>query len=151
MMFTQFEMRLIGCLGAVVAIFALVMYLEHRGAAKCVAADKAEVAVQTVHKATVEATEAAVVVEEKQTYDQAVDRPLVRPINVSLCGAAPAVVRPAPTAGPRADAAPAGPAGHRDPAVPGPDIGPGLQRTGQQADAQIIGLQDYIKRVCLSR
>lgn len=150
MIFTLLEKRLVGCLVAIMAIFAAVMYLEHRGAAQCVAADKAAVAVQTVHKATAEAADAVIVTQEKQTYVQAVDRPLVRPINVSLC-ITPPIVRAAPASGRSPDAAPASAEVHRDPVVQGENIGPGLQRTGQQADAQIAGLQDYITRVCRQR
>lgn len=151
MIFTTLEIRLIGCLAAVMVIFGLGIYLEHRGASKCVAADKVAVAVETQHKAAVEAVDAVAVTQEKQTYDQAVDRPLVRPINVSLCGAETPVVPTAPTSRSRPDAAPASAAVHRDSVVPGPNIGPGLQRTGQQADAQIIALQAYIQNVCLKR
>lgn len=151
MILSQLEIRLIGALVAVILLFGIGVYLEHRGAASCIAADKVQVAVQAAHKASVEAVDAVIVTQEKQTYDQAVDRPLVRPISLSLCNATPAVVPAAAAPGRQPDAAPASAAIDREPVVSSATLGPGLQRTGQQADAQIAGLQDYINRVCLKR
>lgn len=149
--FSTLEIKLIAALVAVFAIFGIGVYLEHRGASACVAADKVQVADQTAHKASVEAVDAVIVTQEKQTYDETVDRPLVRPITVQLCDAAPAIVPAAPTPGRQPDAAPTSTEVHREPVVPSATLGPGLQRTGQQADAEIIALQSYIRDVCLKR
>lgn len=149
--FSKLELQLIGCLVAIVAIFAIGVYLEHRGASSCVAADRTEVAAQTAHNATVAAVQDVVIAQEKQTYVEAVDRPLVRPITLQLCDATSPVV-PSPKApGRLPDAAPASPAVHREPAVPSATLGPGLQLTGKQADATITALQSYIRDVCLKR
>lgn len=151
MIFSQLEIRLIGSLVAVILLFGLGVYLEHRGASACISADKVQVAAQAAHKASVEAVDAVIVTQEKQIYDQAVDRPLVRPISISLCGPTPATLPAAPAPGRKPDAATTSAEVHREPVVPSATLGPGLQRTGQQADAQIAGLQDYINRVCLKR
>jgi hypothetical protein len=149
--FSALEIRLIGALVTLVAIIGILAYFEHRGAEKCVAENNVQVAQQTAHKATVEAVDAVLVAQQKKVYDEAVDRPLVRPIALSLCSTATPVVPAAPAARPKPDAAPTSPAVHREPVVPGATIGPGLQRTGQQADAQIVALQSYIRDVCLKR
>jgi hypothetical protein len=149
--FSTLEIRLIGALVALVGVIGLLAYFEHRGAEKCIAANNVKVAQQTAHKATVEAVDVVLVQQEKKTYDETVDRPLVRPISLSLCDTTPAVVPTAATARPEPHAAPASPAVHREAAVPGATLGPGLQMTGKQADAQIVALQAYIRDVCLKR
>jgi hypothetical protein len=149
--FSVLEIRLIGAVVALVGIFGLALYLEHRGAEKCVAANVAAVQVQDAHNASVAAVQDVVIAQEKKDYVEAVDRPLVRPITLQLCDAAPAVV-PAPQAPrPKPDAAAPSPAVDRKPVVPSTTLGPGLQRTGQQADAQIAALQAYVRDVCLKR
>lgn len=59
MIFSQLEIRLIGCLVAVIAIFGIGVYLEHRGAAKCVADDAQVAAIQKAAAKAQEATDAA--------------------------------------------------------------------------------------------
>lgn len=58
-MFTQLELRLIGCLVAVIAIFGIGVYLEHRGAQKCEMDDAQVAAVQKAAAKAQEAIDAA--------------------------------------------------------------------------------------------
>lgn len=57
-MFTTLEIRLIGCLVAVMAIFGLGAYFEHRGASKCEANDAQVAAIQMAAAKEQEATDA---------------------------------------------------------------------------------------------
>src|SRR3954465_11640069 len=128
--FSGLEIKLMGAIVAIVLIVGVASYLEHRGAEKCVADNETHVAQQTAHKATVEAVDAVLVTQQKKAYDEAVDRPLVRPIAISLCSTAPSVVPATTAARPKSDAAPASATVHRESVVPSATLGPGLQRTG---------------------
>lgn len=59
MMFTTLEIRLIGCLVAVLALVGIAAYLEHRGAAKCQMADAQVAAVQIAAAKAQEAVDAS--------------------------------------------------------------------------------------------
>lgn len=65
-MFTTLEIRLIGCLVAVMALVGLAAYLEHRGAAKC-QMDNAQVA--AIQKAAAQAQEAIDAARVKDAQD----------------------------------------------------------------------------------
>lgn len=87
-----------------------------------------------------------VIAKEGDDYAKAVATPPVDPPHVWVCPHAPAAasdVRRAPAAGPAPDA----PAHVPDPAPR--DIGPAIVTVGADADAQVKGLQDYIRDVCL--
>lgn len=87
---------------------------------------------------------------EAKDYEHAVAVPDPIPLpDVRVCyyKPAPTVSSSHPTA-PRVDA---GPAVRTEPAQdpqPGPNIAPAIATEGREANAQVNGLQDYIKRVC---
>lgn len=95
-------------------------------------------------------TDRGTIAQEGKTYENAGLDPLPSPV-VRLCyspAAAPVPGSRAPGLAPHAAAS----SRSADPVpdTPGPNIGPTLVRTGHVADAQVIGLQDYITRVCLA-
>lgn len=147
MIFTQLEIRLIGCLIAVILIFGIGVYLEHRGAEKCQMDDAKVAAIQAAAAKVQEAKDAARVKDaEDQYHDEleknlqpvAVPEPIVR-----LC------VSPSPAGVPKATTHPGGPpspatAPRVFPPVVGPDIAPRLYGDAGLADklsAQLRALE----------
>ena len=151
-MLTQLEERLAWFVAVLLLGALLVIGLEHKGAQKCLQADKLLDQKAEVHNATVEATSTEIIRQEANAYADALARPVLRPIHVSVCNW-PATSRPmreseAAAASTHADT------GLREPdhsATVQRDLGPELQTVGKDADAQIRGLQDYIRRVCPAR
>lgn len=147
MIFTQLEIRLIGCLAAVFAIFGIGVYLEHRGAQKCEMDDIRVAAIQTAAAKEQEAKDASRVKDaEDQYHDElaknlqpvAVPEPVVR-----LC------VSPSPASMPPASTHPSGPPGASTtpralPPVASRNVGPDLFAEADRADklsAQLRALQ----------
>lgn len=135
----------------IVAFLAMVggfaLYERHQGAVKCVAADVAAVTKEETHEAVKAATHAKTINEEAQTYANTVAAP--DPIDsphVSLCHYTPTALPSAPA--PRPLPHEATPSGKSDP-PPAVDVGPPLVKVGVDVDAQVKGLQDYIRNVCL--
>ncbi len=101
-----------------------------------------------VQAQTKERHDQVTVAQEAKTYETAAIEPVAAPVaRVCYYRTAPAVPSAHP-AGSGADA----PVEQRSPdplpAVPGPDIGPPLVRSGHLTDAKVAGLQDYIEHVC---
>lgn len=138
-------------IAALFLIWGTVLYLEHRGAAQCVAADSAAITKQEARNEAQAASDTKEINQEAKAYHDATAAP--DPIDsphVSLCyyrtaGAVPQ----AATARPLANA-PA-PSRSPDPVSPPSDVGPPLVKVGVDSDALARGLQDYITRVCLGR
>lgn len=134
---------------ALFLVWGTVLYLEHRGAASCVAADNAAVAKQEAHNEAQEATDAKAINQEAQTYHEAL-RATPDPTPALVCVrkyAAPRAVSETATARPGYD----GPTDLPTPDRQGFDPGPRLTPIGLEADARVTYLQDYISRVCLTR
>jgi len=152
-MLTQLEERLAWAAAVLILGACLVIGLEHRGAQKCLAADAKLDQQAQVHNAAVDAVNTEIIQQEARDYAEALSRPVLRPISVSLCdrSAASRPMRRAEAAGRAVDEG----AGLPRPDNPAPvsdrTVGPELQAIGRDADAQIAGLQDYIRRVCPAR
>jgi hypothetical protein len=152
-MLTQLEERIAWAAAVLVMALCLVIGLEHRGAQKCLAADAKLDHAAEVHNTAVEAVNTEIIEQEARAYADALSQPVRHPINVSLCDrSAPGRPVRRPEAAPgRVDAT----AGIREPdhatSVSDQTVGPELQAVGRDADAQVAGLQDYIRRVCPSR
>ncbi len=151
-MLTQLEERIAWAAAVLLLGALLVVGLEHRGAQKCLQANEVLDQRAEVHNATVEATNTQIIDQEAHAYADALAHPVLRPIHISLCD------RPAPSRAVRepetARAATDAGARLREPDHAGAvqrDLGPELQALGKDADAQIRGLQDYIRRVCPAR
>jgi hypothetical protein len=122
------------------------VYLEHRGAAACVAADAAAVAKQEAHNAAQAASDTKVINQEASTYHEAVSA-APDPTPALVCVrkySAPRPVSETATARPRNDGPTDLPTADR----PGFDPGPKLAPIGQEADARVAYLQSYIRDVC---
>lgn len=147
---TGLERIAVEAVAALFLIWGTVLYLEHRGAAQCVAADRDAVAKQEGHNEAKAASDTKEINQEAKAYAQV--RAAPDPINVphvSLCKYTPAGAVPqAATARPIPNAA--APSGKPDPLSPPSDVGPPLVKVGVDSDAQVLGLQDYISRVCLA-
>lgn len=131
-------------------LIGAVLYLEHRGAEKCINADKAAVTKQVAHNEAKGEQDAQTINLEAQTFKNVVAAP--EPIDaphVSLCHYTPSFVPGPKAAGPVPHAA--APSGSEDTGNPKRDVGPPLVKAGQVSDAQVLALQDYISRVCLVR
>ena len=121
-------------------------YFEHRGAKECKAEDKTAVTKQEAHNVDVAKTDTATNVKIEDTLHEAQIAPIATPV-VRLCYyKANPVPNPTPTAG-GSNVAPS----VREEPVAGPDIGRPILIQGRNADAEITGLQTYIKNVCLVR
>ena len=137
-------------LGALFLVWGTVMYLEHRGAEQCRAADSAAVTKQEAHNAAQAADDVKTINIEAKTYAQTlaapdpIDSPHVSLCHYSTSRAVPqaAAARPVPDA--------AAPSRAQDPVNTGTDVGPPLVKVGVDVDAQVRGLQDYIAKVCLA-
>lgn len=147
MIFSTLEIRLIGALVAVILLFGIGVYLEHRGVEKCQMDDAKVAAIQTAAAKEQEAQDASRVKDaEDQYHDEltknlqpvAVPEPVVR-----LC------VSPRPKSLPQASTHPSGPPSAPTatgplPPVAGPDIGPKLYAEADRADkiaAQLRALE----------
>lgn len=100
------------------------------------------------------ATDSKTVAEEAKTYEAATDplKPVDAP-HVSVCYYAPAAA-PVPAArAPGSGTAAPTPLPTATPPTPvsGPDIGRPSVQVGRDADAQVVGLLDYIERVCQAK
>jgi hypothetical protein len=141
----RYALEAILCLAAV---FGIVTYLEHRGAAKYEAADKAVAVKAEAHNAAIEATDTQAINSEAIAHDKAIaDAPDPTPALVCVRKYALSRAVPGnPTTAPLRDAAPALPAA----SGPSFDPGPQLAKIGQAADAQVAELQSYVHDVCLN-
>lgn len=127
-------------------VWGTVMYLEHRGAAQCRAADAIAVASQEARNEAKAATDAKTLNQEASTYHEAVSAaPAPTPALVCVRKyAAPRPLSETATPRPRDD----GPTDLSGPDRQGFDPGPKLTPIGREADARVTYLQDYISRVC---
>jgi hypothetical protein len=127
-------------------VWGTVMYLEHRGAAQCRAADAAAVATQEAHNAAQAATDAKTLNHEASTYHEAVSAaPAPTPALVCVRKyTAPRPLSETATAKPRND----GPTDLPKADSGGFDPGPKLTPIGREADARVTYLQSYITDVC---
>lgn len=146
MIFTQLEIRLIGCLVAVIAIFGIGVYLEHRGAQKCEMNAAQVAAIQAAAAREQEAKDARTVQDAEDQYREELAK------NASVAAPVP-VVRlcddPRPSPLPKTQGHPSGPpsaapAPRPLPPVPRPNVGPALYAEADRADqlaAQLRALQ----------
>jgi hypothetical protein len=143
--------RLIIEIVAGIAFVAVAVYfLEHRGAEKCIAADKAAVQEQEVHNAEVHGEQTAEVKAEAREYHDEISRPVTAAPVIRVC----ARPREVPAA------SPTGPVDHEDASLRGekPEVPTVVEwdsepivRSGRDADVQIAKLERYINVVCLKR
>jgi hypothetical protein len=146
---TGIERMAIEVLGALFLVWGTVLYLEHRGAAACVAADASAITKQEAHNAAQAASDTKEINQEASTYHEALAAP-ADPTPALVCVrkyAAPRPVSETATAGPRADGPAQLPKANSGSFDPGPKLTP----IGQEADARVAALQDYITRVCLAK
>lgn len=95
-------------------------------------------------------TDETTIAQEAKAYEDARLAPIAAPA-VRVCEYSPAgAVRSPAAAGSGAHAPAAVDRTTEVPAVPGPDIGPGLMRAAAIATAQVTALQDYVAKVCLA-
>jgi len=145
---TAIERLVLEIAGALFLVWGTVLYLEHRGAAQCRASDMLAAAAQAARNEAQAHDDAKLVNSEAASYAQtlALPAPADSP-HVSLCHYTPASVPQTAAARPRTDE----PAADRtaDTLAAAPDLGPALVKLGVNADAQMHGLQTYIREVCL--
>lgn len=132
-------------------VWGTVMYLEHRGAAQCRAADAIAVASQEARNAAKAASDTQVINQEAQTFHDTLSAPApIDSPHVSVCYYKAAAVPQASPARPIPQPPDALRSADPVPPIPGPDIGPSLVRVGRIADALAAQRLDYISRVCNS-
>lgn len=137
-------------IAALFLVWGTVLYLEHRGAAACVAADRAAVAKQEGRNEAKAASDTQEINQEAKAYHDAITAvPDPTPALVCVRRITVAAMPPARAAQPVRDGAPDHPKTDQPPA--GDDPGPDLAKIGQAADAQIVELQDYVRDVCRPR
>jgi hypothetical protein len=145
---TNIERTIIEVLAVLALVGGFALYEQHRGAAKCIAADAAAVAKQEVHVAVKGELDAKTINDEARVFKNVLAEPAPIDVpHVRLCHYTPAALPRAAAPRPLPDAAPAG----RSQDQGTPDLGPPLVKVGRDSDAQVIGLQDYVKNVCLVR
>lgn len=138
-------------IAALFLVWGTVLYLEHRGAAECVAADRAAVAKQEGRNEARAASDTQEINQEAKAYHDAITA-VPDPTPALVCVrkyAAPRTLSAAEAAQPVRNGAPDHPKTDQPPA--GDDPGPDLAKIGQGADAQIVELQDYVRDVCRPR
>jgi hypothetical protein len=145
---TKLETSLICVIVIILICVGFAFFFEHRGAVACVNADKAAVASQETREAVKAATDAQTINQEASTHHEALTA-APDPTPALVC------VRKYETR-PLSSPATPEPPSHAAPQLPKPDSagfdpGPKLTPIGQAADAQVIELQDYIRRVCLTK
>lgn len=131
-------------------ITATVFYLEHRGAQKCIAADKEAEHKQEVHNAETHGEQVVEVKHEAEDFKRATETPITDAPRVRLCprpSAVPVARTPGPVDHEETE--------HRDanqgvPAAIEWDS-TGVVQAGRDADAQITQLEAYIDNVCQKR
>jgi hypothetical protein len=146
---TKLEIALAGIVVALLLFVGWSFWERHEGAVSCEDKDKSAVASQEAHNATVLVNQNQAIASEKQAYEDALLQPIAAPV-VRLCSA-PSPVPQAPPAARGTHGNASVPIPSPEAVVSGPDVGLPLVRIGHDADNQIAGLQDYIKRVCLSQ
>lgn len=148
---SQFEERLIWVAIVIVIIMGFTWHERHVGAEQCIQRDQKATATQETHNAAVLAQGVTTVYQEATDYNDAISAPVARPVHVRVCESpAPSPVPDPAAAGPVSDGSPPLPGSDHAAPVPS-DIGPELQAVGRDADAQIVELQDYVRRVCSVR
>lgn len=136
---------------ALVTFIGFGWHERHVGAQGCVQADIKATEVQDKKDAQTLQKDQVAVKDEGATYEQTIAAPPPVGPPVRLCKQAnPPRVQAAAAAGPKADAAPAVSA-EAGGDTQAPDIGPDLRENVRQADAQVAGLEAYIRDVCLAR
>jgi hypothetical protein len=158
-MFATLEEKLVLIGIAALACVAAIGWTEHLGYARCEKQGAAVVQKQAVMNAATAARQTEITHEEASSYAASVAAPVLNPVHldIGLCDApgrsavpASAPSRPLPD-GETSLRGPDHGSALRGAADEGTDLGPGLQAVGQDADARVLQLQDYITRVCLAR
>jgi hypothetical protein len=149
---TQLEERLAWL--AILA-FVIVGFGWHErgiGTAKCVAADTKAEAKQDEKDAQTHQKQQDAVISEGTTYAAIIAAPPPVGPPVRLCHDTPhpAPVPATPAARPGSNDPPAIPAASGGDSQKGPDVGPDLRANDRKADAQVSGLQAYVRDVCLA-
>lgn len=144
---------LYGVIAALALAIGAFFFGYHQGGLSCQLKDARTVVKETDQNLKSAAADAVTVNQEAKTYAAAPLDPIAAPV-VRVCRYTPADRVPAAaTAGSLADGSPSvrgTPA--PDPHLSaGPDIGEPVVREGHIANAQVIGLQDYIARICLAK
>ena len=146
---TGIERTMIEVICAVILLCGIGLALEHRGAQTCLNADKAAVTKQEARNEVKGELDAQTINEEAKAFKNVVAAPdPVDVPHVQLCHYQASAVSSPKAPGPLPDASP--PIRGQD-TPPPRDVGPPLVKVGQEADAQIRALQDYVSRVCLVR
>ncbi len=147
---SQVEERAIWIAIVLLVFISGALYLEHRGAEQCIAADQVAAAKQETHNAVLEAQGTTTIFQEAHDYHDAIAAPIARPVHLRLCSPG-SEVRISSPPGQISDGASAVPGPSDGPPVPSESIGPQLQAVGRDADAQVHELQHYILNVCSKR
>lgn len=154
---TALEAKLAGLTALLtLALIILVGFGWHErsvGAGKCEAADAKAAQIEDKKDAQTLQKDEDAVKTEGITYETIIAAPPPVGPPVRLCHDTPhpPSVPAAPVARPKADAPPAVPATAGGDPEKGPDLGPELRANTRQADAQVAGLQAYIRTVCLAQ
>lgn len=143
---TSLERTAAEIVAGLLLILGFALWERHKGSTDCREADKVAVASQEAANAVTEKTDAQTLNQEAIDHAKALAA-APDPTPVLQCVRyyqAPALSKTTP-AKPGSDAAP------NLPKAVGPsfDPAPSVGKIGQAADAQIIELQDFIRRVCL--
>lgn len=148
---TQLEERIIWIAIVVVVIIGFAWHERHLGAEKCIQGDEKAAAIQEAHNADILSRGTTTVFQEAAEYHEAIATPVAHPVRVMCESPRTHEVPAAAASGPVSNGAASLPGPDHSAPVPDQSIGPELQAVGRDADAQIIELQDYIRRVCSVR
>lgn len=143
---TGIERIAVEAIAALFLVWGTVLYLEHRGAQQCRAADATAVAAQEARNAVQAADDTKTINLEAKTYAQAVAAP-DDPSPALVCVRkypAPRPVSAATTPGPSHD----GSADLSKAASGSFDPSPGVKTIGKEVDARVVYLEGYITDVC---
>jgi len=149
---TQLEERAVWAAIVILVIVGFAWHERHVGTVKCEKADAQASSQQDLKDAQTHQKQQDAVITEGKTYAATTSAPPPAGPPVRLCDAPhPAPVPATATPRPSPDAAPAVPAEAGGDPAQRPDVGPDLRANARDADAQIAGLQAYIREVCLAR
>lgn len=149
---TQLEERAVWAVLVILVIVGFAWHERSLGVRRCEKADALASSQQDLTDARTHQKQQDAVITEGKTYAATTSAPPPAGAPVRLCDAPhPAPVPAATAPSPRVDAAPAVPAEAGRDSAQRPDVGPDLRANARDADAQIAGLQAYIREVCLAR
>lgn len=150
---TKLEVILTSLIVLLLSLGGFAWFERDQGAKQCMASDASASLKNEEKQADERKSQSAEVAREVADYANALNTPLVH-VPVLVCAPpAPAAgkVRTARASARSGDASANADPGHADGAVQGVAIGPGVLGVAKRGQAQILVLQDYIRRVCLKQ